>query len=554
MDPRRSFGAELAHLSAPALTPSGPSMFRSTGTLRMTPPAPPLPLSGASTLSRTWRCKSLGAAPRNGSEPRDGWGAGDSGEARPATPPFPTRAFVMPTTQVRLSRLQRDEEALPLDDEWLPRPVSCATESQFVPRAPWSRSGAELDLTSTTAAGSVGLRALARRAPGHPLDPHERERFLEGLCTQEEQRQPLRRPRGCAGASPCVRAGDAPPPTGFATPGRGASRDARRAAVRGCRQAFANVAATVERAAKREERHVCNVVLLAWARAISQGCRLDLSSRAREAHEAQGAALNAVATLEAELASARRRLEEEVRRRTAAEQSERVAAAEAAAARRAVEEARARAEEDVRAAEASVATRARAVRARVCASSEAAVRVDDFRVRALAFAAWGVEASSGRRLERLAEERTAALAAKLANAEAVAEKAWFAGRCAEKAQAEGAELPPSVWDSEAPGGPLSHADALAVATALARQRALRGGAVWAASSERAALLTAFGAWRVATWCRQAVGTLQARLFAEEAYRDAALERQRRELDARETERLVEMEARHREAMAEIMAA
>lgn len=77
-----------------------------------------------------------------------------------------------------------------------------------------------------------------------------------------------------------------------------------------------------------------------------------------------------------------------------------------------------------------------------------------------------------------------------------------------------------------------------------RARAVRGGSAWASSVEHASKLQAFMAWRMVLTTRRSTGALQAKIFAEEARRNALLKAQKCESDARFTE----AEARHREAL------
>lgn len=79
------------------------------------------------------------------------------------------------------------------------------------------------------------------------------------------------------------------------------------------------------------------------------------------------------------------------------------------------------------------------------------------------------------------------------------------------------------------------------AAALARVRARSGGAGLAAAVLAAGLHATFAAWRTAASDRKASASLQARLFAEEASRGAALRAQKIDLDIR----YMEAEVRHR---------
>lgn len=92
----------------------------------------------------------------------------------------------------------------------------------------------------------------------------------------------------------------------------------------------------------------------------------------------------------------------------------------------------------------------------------------------------------------------------------------------------------------------SRAAGLGSAGALSgvRARGGRAGLAWAKASEAAVKLQAFGAWRMQLTTTRTMGALQAKIFAEEAKRNAVLRAQRGESNAR----LTEAEARHREAL------
>lgn len=77
-----------------------------------------------------------------------------------------------------------------------------------------------------------------------------------------------------------------------------------------------------------------------------------------------------------------------------------------------------------------------------------------------------------------------------------------------------------------------------------RERGLRGGSAWADSVSRSVTLKLFAAWKSAAQNRRSCGALQAQLFAETAYRTAALDAQKREMEVRSLEK----EARQREAL------
>jgi len=82
-----------------------------------------------------------------------------------------------------------------------------------------------------------------------------------------------------------------------------------------------------------------------------------------------------------------------------------------------------------------------------------------------------------------------------------------------------------------------------------RQRAFQGGKAWAVSVNGIVSIRVFAAWRAATQTRRAVSALQTKLFGEMAYRSAALDAQKRELEVR----FLEEEAEHRETVRRLRA-
>lgn len=83
----------------------------------------------------------------------------------------------------------------------------------------------------------------------------------------------------------------------------------------------------------------------------------------------------------------------------------------------------------------------------------------------------------------------------------------------------------------------------------ARAHALRGGAGLARAAARAGLHAVFAAWRTWVMSEKAVAKVQAKLFAEESSRGAALRAQKIDLDTR----YMDAEARHRSAMQRVRA-
>lgn len=78
----------------------------------------------------------------------------------------------------------------------------------------------------------------------------------------------------------------------------------------------------------------------------------------------------------------------------------------------------------------------------------------------------------------------------------------------------------------------------------ARLRAFSGASALAVACNKAHLMTIMTAWQTRVGARKAVGSLQAKLFSEQAGRAAAMRSQKLELDTR----YMEAEARHRAAM------
>lgn len=97
---------------------------------------------------------------------------------------------------------------------------------------------------------------------------------------------------------------------------------------------------------------------------------------------------------------------------------------------------------------------------------------------------------------------------------------------------------------EEPASPTSRALAQ-----RARERALKGGVLWVVGTERSVAACVIRVWRSLTITRRSVSSMQAKLFAEEASRSAALHALRLELSMR----LAEAEARHQSAIRRLRA-
>lgn len=319
---------------------------------------------------------------------------------------------------------------------------------------------------------------------------------------------------------------------------------------------FPSVRCFCARVLHGEERLVGLVVLRAWRAAVSDELRHMAAVRADEAREALRA-LSAEATTQRAAAAARL---VEVR----AEADARIAGLEA----RLHDEAsrRASAEASQRAALEAEAARAQALRARALVRGAALARFKERQLQVAVCRAWGAQAA-------LASE---ALRRKAAEAEAEAASERAAAAEARILQLEGSFscLPRGDASSDLAsdgdgatrvgsggggvGGGASGSDSSLLLLGGAGVGGAATVALAAASGSKPALLAAacraslhavVAAWRTAVCTRHSVGLLQAKLFAEEAHRSAALTKQRRQMDAR----FIEEEARHREAVERLRA-
>mmetsp|Transcript_104645 Transcript_104645/g.197139 ORF Transcript_104645/g.197139 Transcript_104645/m.197139 type:complete len:801 (-) Transcript_104645:86-2488(-) len=192
----------------------------------------------------------------------------------------------------------------------------------------------------------------------------------------------------------------------------------------------------------------------------------------------------------------------------------------------------------------AVALKAASIRARAYKQAVAAIATKEAQDRITIFHAWHATTLKQRctaALHRVSDaERGAAeqVSQAIARVEAAAEKRQKAALAEAEARQQVASTTREAQSSCAAG--LTNAGALSGV----RSRAGRAGLAWATAIESAAKLQAFGAWRVLLTTRRSMGAMQAKLFAEEAKRNALLKAQRGESDAR----LTEAEARHREAL------
>eukprot|EP00929_Paragymnodinium_shiwhaense_P100602 TRINITY_DN6305_c0_g1_i2.p1 TRINITY_DN6305_c0_g1~~TRINITY_DN6305_c0_g1_i2.p1 ORF type:complete len:762 (-),score=182.48 TRINITY_DN6305_c0_g1_i2:269-2554(-) len=287
----------------------------------------------------------------------------------------------------------------------------------------------------------------------------------------------------------------------------------------------------------QEEHTASHTVFLAWRFAASTARRQDAVKRAalaeealvtglREAHEREKIAAQLSAEREALLgtqlaeaktrsANAEARLEEELAWRAAAEDGWR-AHVEAEAAR----------------------ARAARLKARLRGMANAAA--EDGRLLLSTFRGWTAEAQQARWRRELegsleaekveaARRREQLQRVEAVNAALREELSSYGQSGAEVATARRAAGQQDAF--------------VAIEKVSARDRAMLRRDVYGAFSH-ATLLAVLAGWRTAVYMRRTIGSVQAKLFAEKSSRCAALEAQRRELEARCSDE----EARHRETL------
>mmetsp|Transcript_54704 Transcript_54704/g.152622 ORF Transcript_54704/g.152622 Transcript_54704/m.152622 type:complete len:723 (-) Transcript_54704:242-2410(-) len=487
--------------------------------LALTPPAP----------VGSWRCKemSTGMSTRRLVDIEAAADAitGNLGGSRALTPATLSATPLPPGTPldgtiskgVRLERLtpevlRRLDRSQIYDEERLGSSMSTTHRSNFGPQAPLRRRGGP------------------PRIFGELLDPLVRESQFEGLNFPSRNRSLA--PAGLGGSGPL--------------PGVGQETQELRCQLIEAQKRIATLVQTVQlrdnvatalriaiiaRSVGIDECRICHVALFAWRGVTAEQRRLEAQRQVSEANER-------FRTVVAEAAA---------RDQAAADRLEEVRVQAAVRVATVKEEAEKRAT--------AVANSARAVREQATHCALRAAKVQDCHVLFCVFRAWRadtVKAKLQGKLEVTAtalaasHDEVAAAKRQRRNAEETA-NAWKAAAAAAGDRQRRAEA--RATKLEAAGCFANVHSQESGAIQGRQQHALYDGGVCSTTMARVSMVGIIIAWRMAVGARRQVAAMQAKLFAEEAARSAALDAQRRDSDRR----FLEKEAQHREAQQRLRA-
>mmetsp|Transcript_84253 Transcript_84253/g.235094 ORF Transcript_84253/g.235094 Transcript_84253/m.235094 type:complete len:705 (-) Transcript_84253:203-2317(-) len=473
--------------------------------LALAPPAAP---------QGPWRCKTVG--PRRVVELDHANDAGSRARtpAPPTTPP-PGRSALPPTCpRAKAMRLAR----------MTPELMRRFDEVHYDESA----SSVAMRGSSLGPLRPLGCRTTVCRELSDLVDPLERDNFLEGP-SMHQRNHILLAPVGLGGSGPLMSS---------AAELQDLRRQLAEAQFHGAellealrRQStktrFAMPAALMARLLGNEDICACHVVFLAWSRGIAQSQKVEAAEQIAKANEAVRSTLAEAMTRD--IAAAARLTEARL------DAAARLAAIEGEMERRMAEQ----------------AAHLQQARQRTKVHCEHAVEVENTRVASLAVLAWRADVLQSRAQEKLETERAKVAAVRLQQL-ASAEDAAACKAAATAAQARAAELEVRQRRAEArmaelefhlaTAGLASDGQTGSTKASTPWKRMICDSRVWGNTALRSSMLGMVLAWRMAVNARRACGTLQSKLFAEEAYRSAALDAQKRELDTR----IMEAEAQHRE--------